>query len=287
MTSSHDRLRPTRSAIAPAMTARTQHPLEELDRLTVHVIVDNELDPLSPGPTSSAVQQSGGILDVALRGAPLDPELRSGACREIRMDGICCGAHGLSLLVTGEKEGRRARTVLFDAGPEEDVWQRNARRLGLVEAVGRDLERVVLSHWHRDHSGGLLEVLRTAAGSGRVDSESAGRPAVVMDVHPDRPSFRGFRPPGMAPFSVEADPTFEQMESAGAKVEKHGEAHTVLDNMFLVSGEIPRETDYEKGVRYGVRLDEKNGQWIEDEAITDERLLMCRVKGMLPSHDIC
>ena len=37
---------------------------------------------------------------------------------------------------------------MFDAGPEEDVWLRNAQRLGMMEMVEKDSERVVLSHWH-------------------------------------------------------------------------------------------------------------------------------------------
>lgn len=41
--------------------------------------------------------------------------------------------------------------MLFDAGPEEDAWERNVRRLRPDLA---SIEVIQLSHWHRDHSGG-------------------------------------------------------------------------------------------------------------------------------------
>lgn len=57
------------------------------------------------------------------------------------------GEHGLSLLVeAGEHK------VLFDTGAS-DLFLRNARLLGLDLS---DVEYVVLSHGHRDHTGGAL-----------------------------------------------------------------------------------------------------------------------------------
>jgi len=40
--------------------------------------------------------------------------------------------------------------MMFDAGPEGQAWERNAKRLGVDLA---SVERIQLSHWHRDHSG--------------------------------------------------------------------------------------------------------------------------------------
>jgi 7,8-dihydropterin-6-yl-methyl-4-(beta-D-ribofuranosyl)aminobenzene 5'-phosphate synthase len=42
------------------------------------------------------------------------------------------------------------RTVLFDTGPEELLWELNAKRLDPDLA---SIEVIHLSHWHRDHSG--------------------------------------------------------------------------------------------------------------------------------------
>ena len=59
---------------------------------------------------------------------------------------------GFSCLVTGP-----ARTVLFDTGGEGDVLMANMARLGLDPA---DVDAVVLSHEHHDHTGGLGEFLK-------------------------------------------------------------------------------------------------------------------------------
>ena len=48
---------------------------------------------------------------------------------------------------------------------------------------------------HIDHSGGIPAVVR-AVGPARAD---AGRPRMVLDVHPDRPRQRGVRRPAVGP----------------------------------------------------------------------------------------
>ena len=139
------------------------------------------------------------------------------------------------------------------------------------------VEHVHLSHWHRDHSGGLPRAISLIK-SARVQAGSALRPPVV-DVHPDRPVFRGFRTETFVA-SLEADPTFEELEAAGGKVVKRDEPHGVLEDMFLVSGEVPRRTGYEVGFPRGVRLNGE-GEWVPDELIRDERFVVCNLKGTL------
>lgn len=83
----------------------------------------------------------------------------------------------------------------------------------------------------------------------------------------------------MGPASLQADPSFEEIEAAGGAVAKHAEPHTVLNDMFMISGEIPRHTAYEKGVKHGARFSKETGAWEPDELIADERLVLCNVKG--------
>ena len=101
---------------------------------------------------------------------------------------------------------------------------------------------------------------------------------LVVDVHPDRPVYRGIALPEIV-ISLEADPTFEELSGAGAVVDKQSEAHTVLDDMFLISGEIPRVTPYETGLRNAIRFDPEEKDWYSDEVIADERFLACNLKG--------
>ena len=103
---------------------------------------------------------------------------------------------------------------------------------------------------------------------------------VTVDLHPARPDFRGVTTPIMQ-MSLEADPSFAEIEDAGGVVVKNSEPHTVCDDFFLVSGEIPRVTEYEHGMRRGARYSIEKGAWEPDELMLDERFVMCKVKGTL------
>ena len=166
------------------------------------------------------------------------------------------------------KDGQK-HTVLFDTGPEEHVWEMNAKRL---RADIGAIEWIQLSHWHRDHSGGMLRA---------IDMINAAKPAgasqVTVDLHPNRPTYRGVSTP-MGVISLPADPRFEEIEKAGGKIVKNDQPHSILDDMFVVSGEIPRVTPYEAGIPTAVRYISESGKWTSDELILDERFLICRVK---------
>ena len=248
--------------------------LLELDSLQILVIIDNELDPISPSP-NTAVTQSNGLKDIGLNGPTRPASTPGGAVRELRMDNICCSAHGLSLMITGTKDGVD-HTIMFDTGPEESAWERNASRL--KADVGK-IEAIQLSHWHRDHSGGMLRALELIHAAKSTSSSSEEREKVIVDLHPSRPDYRGMQPPGLDVISMEADPSFASISGAGGAVTKSDQPHTVLENFFLVSGEIPRVTPYEHGLRFGMRYNASTDAWTPDTEIRDERFLMCKLKG--------
>ncbi|KAF9872554.1 metallo-beta-lactamase superfamily protein [Colletotrichum karsti] len=245
--------------------------LVELDSLEILAIIDNELDPISPCP-NSLIEQSGGIKDISARACRESPQ-EGGPVRELRMGNICCSAHGLSLMITGIKDGQR-RTILFDTGPEEDVWERNTKRLSAD--IGH-VEVITLSHWHRDHSGGMLKALDLISDNRR--EKSIDLPPIVVDLHPSRPDYRGAHVPGLPIISLEADPSFQEIERHNGVVVKNDQSHTVLQDTFLISGEIPKVTGYEAGFKFGVRYNSKKGVWEDDENMLDERILLCRLKG--------
>ena len=72
-------------------------PLVELDALEILVIVDNEVDPISTY-RNPALKVSGQFIDIGLR-SQTETRDRGDASKEVRMDSICCGAHGLSLMI--------------------------------------------------------------------------------------------------------------------------------------------------------------------------------------------
>lgn len=129
-----------------------------------------------------------------------------------------------------------------------------------------------MSHWHRDHTGGLLSFLELR--------KSTPAPCVV-DVHPDRPIARGIAP-GPKFDNVIAtlppDPTFELIEKGGGMLEKHREGHFVAGGTVWVSGEIPRITEYESGLLGSVKwVEENGGKWVSDQVRRRAQIVFCPV----------
>lgn len=128
---------------------------------------------------------------------------------------------------------------------------------------------MVLSHWHADHSGGVLAFLRTRNAVVAANKEGSVA-ACVFDLHPDRPIARAIAPGGKVVARLPPDPTFEQIKELGGVVEKHSEGHVVADGTIYVSGEIPRVTEFEQGlpgaVRWRTESDEAQGEWVAEEA---------------------
>ncbi|MGH6928023.1 MAG: MBL fold metallo-hydrolase, partial [Dongiaceae bacterium] len=146
-----------------------------LDELELLVVVDNETDTLSS--VDAGVPQIPEVAHLAAR-TPSSRKHEGHDCKEV-FDQLCCACHGLSVLATGRRNGSTHR-MLFDVGPYPDLWLDNARRLAIDLAT---IECVFLSHWHFDHSGGFPEVVSAIA----VARYTAGLPAPIVDLHPDRP----------------------------------------------------------------------------------------------------
>lgn len=155
--------------------------------------------------------------------------------------------------------------TLFDTGPDSRSLIRNV--VGLQIPVA-NIDRVVLSHWHSDHTGGLLSFLKYR--SADIGSESAVPAPCLVDVHPGRPIARGISVPptyDKVICRLPDDPTFEEIQEAGGTVAVSREGHPVADGTVWVSGEIPRVTEYESGILGGVRWVEESGKgtWTRDE----------------------
>jgi 7,8-dihydropterin-6-yl-methyl-4-(beta-D-ribofuranosyl)aminobenzene 5'-phosphate synthase len=225
--------------------------LIEADRLEVQVLVDNVTDSLSSTPPFVTREW---------------PALVRKGMRRVAGAGLCCANHGLSLVIRATA-GERERVVLFDAGPVDYAVQHNGVRLGIDFGA---IEAVVLSHGHWDHGGGLLkafELMRAAAPQRRAS----------IYLHPGMFAERGQRQPDGGVLPMGLLPTVEQLTEAGAAPEVTDAEQLLLDGMFYLSGEIPRVTTYETGLRTHVRRG-AGGEWIADPLIMDERFLAVAVK---------
>ena len=171
-----------------------------IDELFVTVVVDNTTDTLSSiSPGMPQVPEMFHLLG----GPPVGSH--DGHDLVVTLDRMCVACHGFSVLATARR-GDVTSTVLFDVGPYGEVWLANAERLDIDLAT---IDVLFLSHWHWDHTGGVPAVVGAVAAARR----SAGRPPLVVDVHPDRPDQRGLLTPFDNFAMLPPEPTLESIET--------------------------------------------------------------------------
>ncbi len=227
-------------------------PFAPIDKVEIHVLVDNATDSLSS--ISSHAESEFAYLDRHWM-------------EELSGDMLCCACHGLALLIPATR-GNQAHTVLFDSGPEEYAFERNTARLKLD--LGK-VESVVLSHGHWDHAGGMLkaiDLVRASSGGRRLD----------YYAHPGMFNSRARRLPSGEYRPMRDVPKPDALAARGATVESIRESRALHDGMFFLSGEIPRVSGFERGLP-GHYQRAADGSWQPDPLIIDERFLMVNVAG--------
>jgi len=225
--------------------------IQSVDKLQIQVLVDNVTDSLSSVPENVTHEMA---------------YLRSNGMKELSGECLCCGAHGLSLLLTAS-QGNVKHSLLFDAGPEGEVFKRNVTKLkanlGAVQAV-------VLSHGHWDHSGGFLMALDL------IKSQNHEK-EIVFHLNPGMFYQRATTSHTGEICPFKKVPDVQELEKKGAAIVNSDDPRLLLDNMFYLSGEIPRITEYEKGFPGHVRQ-LPSGAWEADPWIMDERFLVVNVR---------
>jgi 7,8-dihydropterin-6-yl-methyl-4-(beta-D-ribofuranosyl)aminobenzene 5'-phosphate synthase len=224
-----------------------------VDRLEILVLVDNATDMLSSTPP----HVEGEAVGLMRRGI-----------RMLASKCLCCAAHGLSCLVTAHR-GTASHTVLFDTGPEDYSFERNVTRLGADLGT---VESIVLSHGHWDHAGAMLLAL------GMIRGRNGGR-KIPYYAHPGMFRSRAVKLADGTLRRMEDIPSVEDLTAFGAEVVLTTKPQVLHDGMFVVSGEIPRVTPYERGFPGQVCLTDDGQSWEADELLMDERFLAVNVAG--------
>ena len=134
------------------------------------------------------------------------------------------GEWGLSILVESD-----ATKVLFDTGQSVSTLH-NANLLGIDLA---QVDKIVLSHGHFDHTGGLRSVL-----------SEIGREIEVI-AHPDIWQAKYATRQGEEPRYIGIPFSRGELESLGAKFRLTSEPVAISDSI-MTSGEVPMVTDYEE-----------------------------------------
>ena len=190
--------------------ASQQVTLLPVDVADVTILVDNSLDILLPSD------------EVAQRA----PMYYDWSDREQLI-----AEHGYSLLLTVVREGR-SESVLYDAGLGRRTVLHN---MDVLEVKATDLRAVILSHGHADHHGGLEGMF-----------QRIGRPRMPLVLHPDvwrerRVVFPTGQEIRMPP------PSYADLDREGVEIIEERSPTLLLDGMVLVTGQVDRVTDFEKG----------------------------------------
>jgi 7,8-dihydropterin-6-yl-methyl-4-(beta-D-ribofuranosyl)aminobenzene 5'-phosphate synthase len=158
---------------------------------------------------------------------------------------------GLSILV--EAEGCR---ILLDTGQSLSAAF-NAIALGIDLS---QIDRIVFSHGHSDHTGGLLHILKMVKGK------------VEVIAHPDIWALKYARRPERVERHTGVPYTKEAAEGLGASFNLTKGPVWISENI-LTSGEIPMITDYEK---IDPTLYVKEGNELKPDPLWDDQALFIK-----------
>lgn len=211
--------------------------LKTVDRIEVTTLMDNYVDLLLPST------------DTVIR-PPLAKE------GKINADTFLA-EHGFSLLVT-VYQGEDKYTILLDTGYTKVGVLHNMALLGVnIE----DIEAVVLSHGHMDHTGTLHAIL---------DKLSHTIPLVL---HPGIFQYpRYTRRPDGATSIWPRTIVKEDLINKNVDIIESKTPVCLADDMIMVTGEVERTTPFEKGMPNA--LMEQDGELVHDPIIDDQSIAM-------------
>lgn len=166
------------------------------------------------------------------------------------------GEWGLSILLETD-----VASILFDSGKSiSAVYNADTLNINLAK-----IDKIVLSHGHYDHTGGLRNILR------RVGKE------VEVAAHPDIWQEKYARRKNVADRYIGIPFQRKELESLGARFNLAKKPVEIAENIFT-TGEIPMLTDFEK-------IDEslfvKEGADCKPDALLDDQALVIKAEAGL------
>jgi 7,8-dihydropterin-6-yl-methyl-4-(beta-D-ribofuranosyl)aminobenzene 5'-phosphate synthase len=224
--------------------------LEPVDEVVITTLVDNVYDALLAGDDRTTRAPFGAGIAQA-------PQFEAGSTTVgLRAE------HGFSALVT-VRRGGTTTTILFDTGLSPDAMVVNADRLGVDFSA---LQAVVVSHGHFDHAGGLAGL-----------AGKRGTRALPMVIHPMLWTRRRLAVPGREPTEL---PTLSKkaLTAEGFEVIERRTPSLLADSAVLITGEIDRTTDFERGMPPS-HQHWTGSKWEHDPLVIDDQALVVHVRG--------
>src|SRR6266542_3567820 len=221
--------------------AETPAALKSVERLEITTLVDNSIDVFLPSTKEIWRTQ-------------LPSKLPWGDRKSLIAE------HGYSALVTVHT-GDHSANLLFDAGVSTNALIDN---MDMLEIKPQELHSIVLSHGHVDHTQGLLGMIKRL-----------GKKRMPILLHPDAFLNRKVILPDNHELHSPA-PNRRLLEQENVEfVEERGFSY-LLEGMVLVTGQIHRTTEFEKG--FPIHYSEIDGKWQSDPLIHDDQALVVDVR---------
>jgi 7,8-dihydropterin-6-yl-methyl-4-(beta-D-ribofuranosyl)aminobenzene 5'-phosphate synthase len=254
------------------MLIKADMSIEQVEKISITILMDNSTDLLLKN--SAHALRSPLIVNERLNLPPPAAE------------------HGFSALVNVTKANNRDKaenwdestgsTFLFDTGVTENGVIHNADLFGIDF---NQIDGIILSHGHFDHSTGLVNILK------RISSQRSS--TIDVFAHPDAFLRRWLvLPDGKKARMPSLDE--QQLNLAGALIHKSDKTTVLPDSekpLLLMTGQIPRKTSFEKGFpyQYVEKLDlnggdeEQNLNLIPDPLVRDDQAIVInlRKKGLI------
>jgi len=181
----------------------------------------------------------------------------------------CLGQWGLSFLLEFVDARGNRKKVIFDTGMHKESLLHNIKQLK-VEL--KDLDCVVISHGHGDHTAATVEVM-----------EAAGGVRVYAHPHTFLPRFHEDKTGKRRQHGVPKGEGLDEIEKAGGEVFLETEPTEIVPGVWT-TGQIRRVTPFERALPPSEgerRIIVVDGKEIDDQILDDQALWM-DVEGVGP-----
>jgi 7,8-dihydropterin-6-yl-methyl-4-(beta-D-ribofuranosyl)aminobenzene 5'-phosphate synthase len=153
--------------------------------------------------------------------------------------------------------------VLYDGGLTPHAVARN---LDVLDVAMGDLRAIVISHGHADHHGGLEGLVRRR-----------GRSRLPLVIHPEAWRERQIVFPSGGELRL-PPPSRHDLEAEGLEVVEERAHSLLLDGAVLVSGQIERVSEFERG--FPIHQARGEDGWEPDPMIWDDQALIIVVRDL-------